>query len=403
MAKFRVRSLFEKYFKTKSSERYGTRLELLNGYSAVFTSYDKKVYDDTTVRACIDAIARNGAKLNPKHLVRSKDNKIKNSDNNNIMRIISRQPNELMNAYDFYYKVISELYLNNNAFIYIQKDEKGKLTGLYPIKSGLYELLEYNKNIYIRFSFGTGKSYTASLQDDIIHLKRFFCEDDIVGGSSVPILKTMSFKHVVTEGLINAIKTTSGIKGILKSTKAILKPEDVAEMRNQFVRDFINSQDGSGIAGLDSSTEFKEININPHTATDGQISDIKKEIQDYFGVSDAIIQSSFSEEQWNAFYESVLEPIGIMLSLEFTNKIFTASEKNKGNEIVFEANRLQYASNNTKITIIKEAGQLGLLTINEAREILNLPPTEDGEKRLQSLNFIDSKIANNYQGGNENE
>jgi hypothetical protein len=41
---------------------------------------------------------------------------------------------------------------------------------------------------------------------------------------------------------------------------------------------------------------------------------------------------------------------------------------------------------------------LGLITINEAREILNLPPVEGGDKRLQSLNYIDSNIANQYQG-----
>lgn len=396
------RSLYKIFFKTDKPKQYGTRIELLNGYNAVFTNYDNKIYDDTSVRSCIDAIARNGAKLNPKHIIITK-NKIQIDNNSAIARIISKRPNELMNAFDFYYKIISELYLNNNAFVYIQRDSDGNLTGLYPIKAGLYELLEYKNNVYIRFSFGTGKKYVASLQDDVIHLKRFFCQEDIIGGNSAPIVKTMSLKHIVSEGLINAIKTTSGIKGVLKSTKAILKPEDVTAMRNQFVKDFIESQDGSGIAGLDGSTEFKEININPHTATDGQISSIKNEIKDYFGINDAIIQSSFKEDEWNAFYESVLEPIGIMLSLEFTNKILSPTEQSKGDLIVFEANRLQYASNNTKITIIKEAGQLGLLTVNEAREILNLAPVDDGDKRLQSLNYIDSKIANNYQGGKENE
>lgn len=400
------RSLFSKFFKTKNNVSIGTKLEFLNsGLNSTFTNFNGKLYDTTQVRTCIDAIARNGAKLNPKH-IRSTDTKYQIKDDN-LLRIISKKPNELMNAYDFYYKIISQLYLYNNAFIYISRDENENVVGLYPIKSNSHELLEYKNHVYIKFSFGTGKYYTASLEDDIIHLKRFYCENDILGGNSEPIKKTMSFQHIVQDGVINAIKTTQGIKGYLKTTKAMLKPEDVKRTRDQFVKDFLSDEnDGSGIAGLDATTDFHSVNINPQTATDSQVNNISKEIKDYFGVSDEIIQSKYSEEQWNAFYESVLEPIGIMMSLEFTNKLFSYEEQIHGNEIIFEANRLQYASNNTKVSIIKEAGAMGLLTINEAREILNLPPVEDGEKRLQSLNYVDTKIANKYQldkEGEENE
>lgn len=395
MKEVKKRSLFSRIFGTDNNVSYGTELQFLNGYTALFTDFNGQLYNTSQVRTCIDAIARNGAKLNPKH-IRSTNTKYQVKDDN-LIRILSEQPNELMNAYDFYYKIISQLYLNNNAFVYIMRDENKNVVGLYPIKSNTYKLFEYKDNVYIRFEFGSGKVYTASLQDDIIHLKRFYCENDILGGNSEPIIKTMSFKQVVQEGVINAIKTTQGIKGYLKTTKAMLKPEDIKETRDRFVKDFINSSDGSGIAGLDATTDFNSVNINPQTATDSQVESINKEIKDYYGVSDEIIQSKYNEEQWNAFYESVIEPIGIMLSLEFTNKLFTIGERFHGNKIVFETNRLQYASSNTKVNIIKEAGQLGLLTINEAREILNLPPTEDGEKRLQSLNYVDSKIANQYQ------
>lgn len=397
-----LRDLFSSIFKTKKNVSRGTQLQMLNGFSGIFTSYNGRIYDSIDVRACIDTIARNGAKLNPKHVRDSKDEFIIH-DGDNLMRIISEQPNELMNAYDFYYKVISQLYLNNNAFIYIQRDEQGKVTGLYPIKAGTEQLLEYAGEVYIRFNFGSGQYYTASLKDDVIHLKRFFCENEIMGGNTVPITKTMSLKHVLDEGLINAIKTTQGIKGILKTTKTMLKPEDIKATRDQFVKDFIAGQqeDGTGIAGLDANTEFQTVDMNPRTATDGQIKEVADEVKNYFNISDEIIQSKYTEEQWNAFYESVIEPIGIQLSLEFTNKLFTLGERNHGNKIIFEANRLQYASNNTKINIIKEAGMLGLITINEAREILNLPPVTDGDKRLQSLNYIDSNIANQYQGAEE--
>lgn len=389
------RSLFSKIFKSKKiTPTIRTQLELLNGYTATFTDFNGKLYDTTSVRKCIDAIARNGAKLNPKHIRKEKGYEILND---NLSRIISKQPNELMNAYDFYYKVISILYLDNNAFIYIQRDENEKVTGLYPIKSNSYKLLEYKENIYIEFSFGTGKKYVASLRDDVIHLKRFFCNNEITGGNNVPITKTMSFKQIIQDGVINSIKTTQGIKGVLKTTKAMLKPEDIKATRDQFVKDFMSDSDNSGIAGLDATTDFKPVDINPRTATDEQTKAVDNEIKDYFSVSDEIIQSKYSEDQWNAFYESVIEPIGIMMGLEFTNKIFTYGEKIHGNEIVFEANRLQYASNNTKISVAEKMNNY--MTINEIREMFNLAPVEDGDRIMQDLNHIDNKIANEYQVG----
>lgn len=401
MKEVKKRSLFNKIFGTKQGTKYNTatQLELLNGYQAMFTNYNGKLYDSSQVRACIDAIARNGAKLNPKH-IRSND-KSYQSMNDSLKRLISEQPNELMNAYDFYYKIISLLYLYNNAFIYILRDENDAIVGLYPINANKYELLEYNKNIYIKFSFNKSNTYVASLKDDIIHLKRFFCENDLTGGNITPITKTMSFKHIIQEGVINSIKTTQGIKGILKTTKAMLKPEDIKATRDQFVKDFMESNDDSGIAGLDATTDFKPVDINPRTASDEQVKEINDEILNYFGISREIIQSTYTEQQWNAFYESVIEPIGIMLGLEFTNKIFTAGERYHGNKIVFEANRLQYASNQTKISIAEKMNNY--MTINEIREMFNLAPVVDGDKIMQDLNHIDNSIANEYQVGVKKE
>ena len=91
------------------------------------------------------------------------------------------------------------------------------------------------------------------------------------------------------------------------------------------------------------------------------------------------------------------------MSDAFTIKIFNRQSIRKGHRIVFTTNRLQYANLSNKITLIKEAGALGLLTKDEAREIIELPALggEEGAKILQSLNNIDSSIANSYQGGED--
>ena len=222
-----------------------------------------------------------------------------------------------------------------------------------------------------------------------------------MGGSIEPIIKTLSIKHVLDEGIVNAIKTTSAIKGVIKSTQAMLKPEDVKKMRDQFVEDFVQHSDNSGIGGLDATTTFTPVSIDPKTADENQIKIYDNKILGYFGLNENIIQSKYNEDEWNAFYESVLEPIGLQMSLEFTSKLFTPTERYFGNEIIFESNRLQYASNKTKIELVRYANNI--MTINELREVFNLTPIDNGDEILVDQNHADTLNNMVNEGGNENE
>ena len=394
------RSLFSRIFgndKSTQNPEKATEVKILDDKKAVFTPYKGDFKNDADVRACVDAIARNGAKMHPRHIRNNKDGmeNLKGS----LYRILAKQPNELQNAYQFYYQVITNLELYNDSFIYVQRDtDNNKVTGLYPLDFSEGKLYEYQDKIWIKFKFGRSKERFVPY-DSCIHLTRFVGEDGLFGGSVTPIVKILSMKHIMDEGMINAIKTTQHIRGIVKSTKAMLKPEDVKKMRDQFVTDFIRNGDRSGIGGLDATTDFTPVKLEPTTASDSQVKIIDGKLLSYFGVSENIIQSKYSEDEWNAFYESVLEPIGLQMSLEFSNKLFTPTEKYFGNEIIFESNRLQYASNSTKIQLLRFG--TNIMTQNELREIFNLAPREDGDVILIDQNH--SVLEEGEEDNNEGE
>lgn len=394
------RSLFKRLFgsdKEETNVQNYTEVKLLNDNRAVFTKYSGDYDRDPDVLACIDAIARNGAKMHPKH-IRNFNGKMENLKGRTY-KLLAKQPNEYQNAYQFYYQVIASLELYNDVFIYIKRDNDLRVLGLYPLMYNEGKYYEYQDKLYLKLTFGRKSKYVP--MDSCIHLTRFIGEDGLFGGSTTPIVKVLSKKHIMDEGIINAIKTTSAIKGVLKTTKALLKPEDVKKMRDQFIKDFMADGDKSGIGGLDATTDFTPIHITPTTASDEQIKEINDKVLSYYGINRNIIQSSYSENEWNAFYESVLEPIGLQMSLEFTNKIFTPTEKNYGNEIMFESNRLQYASNNTKIELIRYASNI--MTINEQREVFNLAPIENGDVFLIDQNHEVNESVGTDEGGNENE
>ena len=396
------RSLFNMIFGKKVKQTVGNYLQLLSGYNPTYTKVSS-LYESNIARECINTIATHAAKMLPKHIQR-KDGVTK-SINGDINYLLSVQPNSIMTTYDFLYKITSILYSENNVFIFIDKDRSGMITGFYPLNPQNCTLYENNKKIYLQFQFVDGSTYFTDY-NDVIHLRRFFNNHDIYGESNDALDSAIQTANVANEGIQNAIKTSTSLKGIIKYTNSMLKAKDIKDNRDQFVKDFINNMgDGSGIASLDAKADFQEINLKPLTLDKNQLDFVNSNIFNYFGISENIVKSNFTDEEWNAFYESVIEPLSIQMSNAFTTKIFSKNSIRNGHQIVFDVNRIKYAKTETKISLLKETAILGLYTIDEAREILDLPAIggEEGKKRLQTLNVVNQNIADEYQIGKKED
>jgi phage portal protein BeeE len=164
----------------------------------------------------------------------------------------------------------------------------------------------------------------------------------------------------------------------------MLSPDDLKKQKDNFVRDYMNIANAGGIASLDATQEFKEINLKPTTATAEEQDSYRERVYRYFGVNEKIIKSSYTESEYDAFYESRIEPVLVALSLELTRKIFTDREISFGAKIWYESNRLQFASAKTKISMVALVDR-GLMTPNEYRELFNMAPYEGGDEFVLRL------------------
>ena len=173
--------------------------------------------------------------------------------------------------------------------------------------------------------------------------------------------------------------------------------EMLKEIQENFVKDYLNITNNGGIAVLDNASDYIPLDNKPYAIDEKQMQAVKTKIYDYLGVSEAIVNSGYDENQWAAFYESTIEPLALQLSLEFTRKLFNDRERAFGNSIYFESGRLKFSSNATKVNLIRELMPMGLLTVNQALEILNLPSVAGGDRRIQSLNYVDADKAEEYQ------
>ena len=397
------RSLFEMIFgknKQPTDQRPGEMLKLLNGFTPHFTDPSANAFEYSAARTAVDAIARNGAKLKPKHIRRINGQLI--NVNSPLDYVLAVRPNPHMDAYSFYYKLLSQLQYKNNAFAFWETDKAGNVTAIYPIDFSRLELLEHNKQIYVQFHFLGGDKLTLPYSE-VIHLRRFFYSHEIYGDTSSDALqKILDMIHTTDEGIINAIKSSAYLRGLL-SFNTMLNDNDMRKSREKFVNEFLDMTKKGGIAAIDSRATFTDLKAEPKMINHEQMALIESKVYKYFNVSEPIVNSNYNEEQWNSFYESVLEPLAIQLSLEFTSKLFSGGQKKFGNEIIFESNRLQYASNKTKIEVVQMLMDRGMMSINQGLEVFNLPPIDGGDKFVMSLNFVDKDIANQYQLGKKEE
>ena len=393
------RSLFGKIFGKAREYKDVTALKLLNGYTNMYTPFSGNAYDDATVRDCIDTIARHFGKMRPKHVI--KDNgKIKNVPSDRLNYLLSSYPNPMMTASEFLEKFIAQYFTYNNAFIYVQWDEfTGGIKALYPLDFPLLEILEDKTyNLYARFTFGAGERITIPYEN-LIHIRRHFNRDELFGDDNSKIMiEDLSTLKAAKASIVNAVKNFTALRGYIQ-WQAKARPEDIKNAHDEFV-DMYATNNPSGIASLDNRAEFHQLTSNVTTFNSQQMSYVRDNIYKHFGLNENIIMGKYTEDEYIAFYESVLEPVSIKLAQEMTDKIFTRRERGRGNEIILESNRLNFMSVASKIKVCETLIPTGGMTINEIRAIFGYAGIEGGDERLISLNFVKAKDQSLYQTGN---
>ena len=369
----------------------------------LFQDFGDNINMSDVVKICIDRIATHSAKLKPRY-VKTQDDKTVQEKKGNLSYLLRFQPNYLMSPYDFIYRVVTLLYLNNNAFIYPLYDENTyELRELWPLKPTAVEVLKDESGAkYLRFYFSDKKGFTLPYES-VIHLRRFYGVNDVFGGSGAisdhsSLLKTIKINDSVLQGLDNAIKTSFQIKGLLK-INGILSEKDKAAQKKEFddALKEATSEGGSAIVPVDLKSDYVPLSTEPKLVDSTTLTFLQKKIISYFGVSDAIFDNKYNENEYNAFYEGVIEGIAIAFSEAFSKALLTRGELENGEQIIFYSERLQYASWNTKVQAIEKLMGLGILSLNESRALLGFEPIEGGSRRLQSLNYVDADKANEYQ------
>jgi hypothetical protein len=162
------------------------------------------------------------------------------------------------------------------------------------------------------------------------------------------------------------------------------RPEDLAKERQRFTEEnFSKDAKGGGLLLFPNTyRNVKQVEVKPWVLDKDQTQLIKDNVFEYFGVNEDVLMNKAYGDAWSAFYEGAIEPFAVQFSEVMTKMLFTFREQSQNNFVIATANRLQYLSNADKLNVSAQLLDRGIMSINDVREIWNLPPVDGGDSRI---------------------
>ena len=373
-------SLFDRIFRPdeakKSDEAMNnarTLFQTLTAYQPVFTNWGGAIYESEIVRSAIDARARHISKLKIETV---------GTANPSLQSKLRQGPNQWQTWSQFLYRASTILDVNNNCCIVPVFDERMIITGLFPVLPSMCTLVEYDGEIWIRYKFSSGQVGAVEFRKCAVLTKHQY-RDDFFGSSNVPLHETMQLIHIQNQGIEEAVKNTSTFR-FMAQLSNFAKPEDLSKERERFTAENLSTESDAGGFLLFPNTykDIKQVDVKPYTVDADQMEQIRQNVYNYFGVNEDVLQNKAYGDAWSAFYEGAVEPFAIQFSEAVTKAVFSERERAQGSEVIATSNRLQYMSNADKLNVSSQLLDRGIFSINDVRDIWNLPHVEGGDERI---------------------
>lgn len=367
--------------------------KLLTAYEPIFHDYRGSIYESALVRSAIEAKARHISKLKVE---------MQGEAQPYLKAKIKHKPNDWMTWPQFLARCSTILDCTNNLFIVPVQDKYLQTIGFFPVLPDRVKLLEdKNGKLWLRYTFRNHENGIVEF-DRCAYMNKHQFKSDFYGDSNRALNNTMDLIAIQDQGIKEAVKNSASYRFIAKVNN-FTAPEDLAEERARFTRENLSGENGGLLLFPNTYSDIKQVTDSAYRVDTDQMKLIQKNVYDYFGVNEEIIQGKAESDQLDAFFNSAVEPFAIALSESLSKAIYTDRERSFGNHVYVNANRLQYMSQTAKVNVAKELGDRGILTINEIRELFNYAPLPDGDVAFIRGEYkpVEEKVVS--EDGNERE
>ena len=367
-------SLFTDIFRPDRKQKnavYGAEVfKTLTPYKPVFHTWQGSIYESELIRSAIYARARHISKLkfdstgSAKPALQSK---------------LKQGPNQWQTWSQFLSRTSVILDVHNTAFIVPVKDKSLTTTGYFTVLPNRCKIVEYDDELWLRYEFSGGDVGAVRL-DECVILTQHQYKKDFFGETNTALDPTLKVIDLNKQGIEEAIRNGATFRFWAKMNN-FTKDADLKKEADRFGELAFGSDSDGMLLFPNTYTDIHQYENKPFTVDTAQIDQINRSVYNYFGVNEDVLQNKAYGDSWAAFYEGCVEVFAIALSDGLTKAMYTERERATGNHVMFTSNRLQYMSNADKLAVAAQLTDRGIFSINEAREVFNLPPVENGDIR----------------------
>ena len=377
-----------------------TYFRMINAYSPVFTSYNGGVYEMELTRAAIHAFAKNISKASPV---------LKGEKYKGLQRVLQTRPNNLMTTSQFLYKLATIYKAENNAFVIPLYEDRtaGRIKGFFPVRGSDTKIKKVGSKLVLEFKmYPSSDAYGETHYipyEEVGHLRNHYYRNDFYGENNDALRPTMELISTQRQGIIESVKQSANIRFMAKLSNT-LKPDDLKAEQKR-LRDINLSPDNNGGVFLydNKYDDVKQVTSSPYNVDPKQSELIQNNVFNYFGTNVGVLQGTCSEQEWESYYESELEPFLIELSQVMTNMVYTEKEIETGSHIFWEASRMQYMSSKTKMELWQNGFDRGLFNHNDGLSMFHMPLKENGDKYYIRLEYAEVNSLPKNEVGKEDE
>lgn len=367
--------LFNKIFKKTQPEGESEGFfKTLTAYTPVFTTWSGRIYESELVRAAINARATHVSKLSVK---------VEGTAKPRLQTKLKTGPNGWQTWGQFLYRLSTILDVQNTAFIVPVIDDYEEMSGIFPVLPSMCEVLQYNGEPWLRYQFRTGEHAAIEMRHCGI-MTKFQYEDDFFGSTNFALAPTMELINIQNQGIAEGVKSSATFRFMARLAN-FSKDSDLAKEQKRFTRENLQGSNGGVLLFPNTYDSIQQIKSTPFVVDAEQMNTIRKNVFEYFGVNEEILQNRAYGDAWSAFYEGAIEPFAIQFSDVGTKMLFTERERASGSFLMATANRLQYMSNAEKLNVSSQMADRGIMNRDEIREIWNLTPLPNGEGQAYTI------------------
>lgn len=350
--------------------------------------------------AIIDCNATHIARGQILHVKKDADGRIAEVKRSSEYTRLFQRPNPMMSRQDFMYAMGYQLQLTNLALAWI------KWNGSHPVEIWplIYLDMEVrertNGGYAVEFTDMDGTRYCLPLEDLVV-LRRKYNGVGYTGQGNDAVKTSLEMVEDLDEGLKQAVQISNKIHGLLRQKKAMLASDSVEKAQQDFIDRMEKAAKNGGIVALDATEDYTALNVSAWTANAAQQKQITERVYTYWRTPVEVVNNTATEQVMQNYFDSIVEPVWEEMAEAFTSALFTRKEQAFGSCMIVTSGAATGASWNTKLMIVANTKDLGLLTPNEYRELLGYAPVEDGDERLVSLNYVKASDQSQYQTGQE--